>query len=495
MSAEIKANRIEGVIVEPFIEGALVGSQGTRRVDVTNPSDGTRCLSIPAGTEFDVDRAVTSARRSFDDGRWSAAPPSLKKSALSRFAELIVQNAGQLDTMDAEEMGKPIGERFGGALAAAGLVRFYAEAVDKINGKVYSSDNRALVAQRQVPRGVIAAIVPWNFPTAVAVLKVAPALAAGNSVVLKPSELASRSSILLAQLAVQAGIPSGVLNVVPGLGETVGRALGLHRDVDMIAFTGSTGVGKMILQYAGQSNMKVVQAECGGKSPHIVFADCDDLDAVSDSIAKSLLVNQGQVCSVGSRLLIHHSVEDRVLERIALRFGEVVIGNALDGKTTFGPLVSEKQCNRVLKYIDGARSEGARLFSGGRRVRQESGGCFVEPTLFSGVSPGAQISQEEVFGPVLAAIPFRSEEEAISIANGTMYGLSAYVWTSNMSTGLRVADKIQSSVKLNAAVPTGEGPGYAVSSEPHKQSGFGAEGGMAGMETYLRRKRVWISHA
>lgn len=495
MRSTIRENETENVVIGPFIDGLIVESQDTGRVDVTNPSDGKKCLTIPAGSDTDVNRAVESARRAFHDGRWSGAAPSFKKSALIRFAELIERNADRLDVLDAVEMGKPVGERFGSATSAAGLVRFYAEAVDKIRGDVFSSDARAFVAQRQVPRGVVAAVVPWNFPTAVAVLKIAPALAAGNTVVLKPSELASRSSMLLAELAVQAGVPKGVLNVVPGLGETVGRALGLHKDVDMIAFTGSTSVGKLMLQYSGQSNMKVVQAECGGKSPHIVFGECDDIDLVSDAIAKSLLVNQGQVCSVGSRLLVHRSIENRVLERIARRFSQIVIGDALDKNTTFGPLVSATQCERVLRHIDTAKTEGAKLVVGGRRVRKESGGFFVEPTLLSGVSPAARISQEEVFGPVLASICFDSEEEMVNIANGTMYGLSAYVWTSNMSIGMRVANRLSSSVRLNAALPMGEGPGYAASSEPYKQSGIGVEGGIAGMETYMRRKRIWINHA
>jgi acyl-CoA reductase-like NAD-dependent aldehyde dehydrogenase len=342
---------------------------------------------------------------------------------------------------------------------------------------------------------VIAAIVPWNFPTANAVLKVAPALAAGNCVILKPSEYSSRSAIRLAQLACEAGVPAGTFNVVVGIGETVGKALGLHQGVDMVAFTGSTAVGKRMLQYAGDSNMKVVQAETGGKSPHIVFADGVSLDQASGFIAWFLLTNQGQICSVGSRLLVHRSIEDAMLEGLRALVTQIVMGDARDPKTTFGPIVSAKQCQRVMHYIDSAQDEGAQLVVGGRQVLKESGGYFVEPTIFRNVSPNARIAQEEIFGPVLSVITFEEEAEAIQIANGTKYGLGAYVWTASLSTGMRMAKGIKSTVLINAAAPSGEGAGHASSWEPVGESGVGTESGVAGMESYLRRQLVWINHA
>jgi acyl-CoA reductase-like NAD-dependent aldehyde dehydrogenase len=481
--------------VAPFIEGALTRSASEATVDVVNPSTGLCLMSIPAGCDEDVDRAVASARRAFEDGRWGEAPPSFRKEMLHRWADLVAEESRALDALDAGEMGKPVGEARFNAAGAAEHLRFYAEAVDKVRGDVLSSDKASFVAQRRVPRGVVAAVVPWNFPTYVAVLKLAPALAAGNCVVLKPSELSSRSAKRLAQLAIQAGLPPGVLNVVPGLGETVGRALGLHRDVDMLTFTGSTDVGKLMLQYAGQSNMKVVMAECGGKSPHIVFDDGVDLDGASEWIARSLLLNQGQVCSVGSRLLVPRSIEPVLRQKITAHLEGIVIGDALDAKTTFGPVVSAKQCERVMQYIETARSDGAQLVTGGDRVLRETGGYFVEPTVFTHVSPNARIAQEEIFGPVLSLIPFEDEAEAIRIANGTRYGLSAYVWTANLSTGMRMAKAIRSTVFVNAAAPRGEGPGHAFSSEPAGQSGIGIEGGLAGMESYLRRQLIWINHA
>jgi acyl-CoA reductase-like NAD-dependent aldehyde dehydrogenase len=481
--------------VAPFFDGTLSESESETSVEVTNPSNGQRCLSIPAGCEADADRAVASARSAFDDGRWSEAPPSFRKKTLHRLADLIAADAATLDALDAGEMGKPVRLTLGNAAAASGLMRFFAEAIDKVMGDVYASDKSSFVAQRRVPRGVVAAVVPWNFPTYLTLTKIAPALAAGNCVVLKPSELSSRSAIRLAHLALQAGLPPGVLNVVPGLGETVGRTLGLHMNVDMLTFTGSTEVGKWMLQYSGQSNMKVVMAECGGKSPHIVFADGVDLDVASESIAGSLLTNQGQICSLGSRLLVQRSVETAMLERITARLGQIVMGDALDPNTTFGPLASAKQCARVMQFIESAQADGAQLVSGGRRALPQSGGYFVEPTVFRGVAPTARIAQEEIFGPVLSVIPFGDEAEAIRIANDTMYGLMAYVWTPNISTAMRMAKGIRASVRVNAAAPIGEGSGHAASQEPAGQSGIGTEGGLAGMESYMRRQRVWINHA
>lgn len=479
----------------PFVNGTPRRSGSDATVGVRNPSNGQPLFDIPAGCDSDADQAVESAREAFEDGRWSETAPSVKKAVLSRFADLIRAQAATLDTLDAQEMGKPVATAFANAASAANLMGFCAEAVDKTVGDVYASDRASLVLQRRVPRGVVAAIVPWNFPTSNAVLKLAPALAAGNSVVLKPSELASCSALRLAHLAQQAGLPDGVLNVVPGLGATVGRALGLHSEVDMVAFTGSTEVGKQMLQYAGQSNMKVVQAECGGKSPQIVFADGVDLDAASASIAGFLLTNQGQICSVGSRVLVHRSIESVVLEKITSQMSRIVMGDARNPQTTFGPIASAKQCERVMRYIEWGEADGATRVTGGRRVLPESGGYFIEPTVFRNVSPNAKIAQEEIFGPVLSVIPFDDEDHALRLANGTRYGLSAYVWTANLSTGMRVAKALRSLVLVNATAPAGEGAGHAASWEPSGLSGLGPEGGVVGMESYMRRQLIWFTHS
>ena len=337
---------------------------------------------------------MQAARKAFEDGRWSDAAPSFRKKVLHRFADLIAEHAAELDALDAGEMGKPVGQLMGSAARAAGCVRFYAEAIDKIAGEVYGSDKNDLVLQRRVPRGVVGAITPWNFPVYVALFKIAPALAAGNCCVIKPSEWSSRSAIRLAQLAIEAGVPGGVLNVVPGVGETVGRALGLHNDVDMISFTGSTVVGKLMLQYAGQSNMKVVMTETGGKSPQIVFADGIDLDVAAASIASFLVTNAGQICTVGSRLLVQRSAEAALIDKIQSRLQKIVMGDALDPKTTFGPLVSAKQHARVLRYIENAPADGAQLVMGGKPALGQSGGYFVEPTLFRNVAPKSALAQD-----------------------------------------------------------------------------------------------------
>jgi acyl-CoA reductase-like NAD-dependent aldehyde dehydrogenase len=480
--------------VSVFLDGMPAESSSDARVEVINPSTGRYLLSIPAGCEADVDRAVASARRAFNGGDWSEGPPSFRKAALNRLSDLIAAHATELDALDAGEMGKPVSESRANAAAASRVTRFYAEAVDKLTGDVYASDRNSFVTQRRVPRGVVAAVVPWNFPTSNAVIKLSPALAAGNSVVLKPSELSSRSAFLLAHLAINAGVPPGVLNVVPGYGETVGRALGLHADVDMLAFTGSTEVGKWMLQYAGQSNLKVIMAECGGKSPQIVFSDTDDLDAASDSIASMLLINQGQLCSVGSRILVQRSIEMALLDKVVGRLKQIVMGDALDPTTSFGPLASAQQCARVMRYIESAHEDGAQLVVGGRRSMLETGGYFIEPTVFRGVSPGFRIAREEVFGPVLAVTAFDTEAEAIRIANDTIYGLIAYVWTTDLSRSMRMAKALRSSVVINGVVPSGEGAGRAASFEPARQSGMGTEGGIAGMESYLRRQVIWINH-
>lgn len=482
-------------VVAPFIDGRLSQSLSDASIPVVNPSNGQPLATIPAGCEADVDHAVISSRHAFDDGRWSEVPPSVRKRVLHGFADLIAENSAALDALDAGEMGKPVSETFSNAAASAGLMRFYAESLDKINGSVFSSDKTSLVVHRREPRGVVAAVVPWNFPTFVIVLKLAPALAAGNCVILKPSELASRSAMLLADLAIKAGLPPGVLNVVPGVGETVGRALGLHMNVDMVSFTGSSEVGKLMLQYAGQSNMKVVMAECGGKSPQIVFDDGVDLDAAADAIAKLIMVNQGQLCGTGSRLLVQRSIESKMVERVVANFKRIAMGDALDPKTTFGPLASAQQCARVERYIQSARPDGAELVVGGRRVLTDTGGYFVEPTLFRNVPLTARIAREEIFGPVLSVIPFADEAEAIRIANGTMYGLLGFVWTADLSTGMRMAKSIRSPVFVNGAAPSGEGVGHGISLEPFGQSGVGPEGGLPGMESYLRRHFICFNHA
>lgn len=484
----------EATVLQHLVDGRPASSRSERAITVRNPSNGAVELQLPEGTLADVDRAVASARRAYEAGHWSDAAPSFRKRVLHRVADLIEAHGTELDALDAREMGKPVALGLFNAAASAALVRFCAEAVDKITGEVYASDRGSFVTQRKVPRGVVAALASWNFPTYLAALKAAPALAAGNAVVLKPSEYASRSGLRFGELALEAGLPPGVLNVTPGLGPTIGAGLARHHDVDMVTFTGSTSVGKLLLQYAGQSNMKVVLAECGGKSPQVVFDDGVDLAAAADAIARSVLNNSGQVCSMGARLLVHEAVEAEVLARVRERFGQIVMGDALDPATTFGPVANAHQHARILTHVSEAATEGAEVVAGGRPALVESGGCFVEPTVLRRVRPESRIAQEEVFGPVLVVMSFRDEREAARLANSTVFGLAGTVWTKDLSRGLRMAKALKSSVAINAAAPSGEGAGRASSSEPHGESGVGVEGGLAGIESYLRRQRIAFNH-
>ncbi|GAA4107231.1 aldehyde dehydrogenase family protein [Aminobacter aganoensis] len=472
------------------IDGNREDSASDQTIEVVNPSNGRRLTEIPAGSEKDVDRAVSAARRTFESGKWSSTAAADRKAVLTQLADLIVRDASDLDAIDAAEMGKPVSTWRFNARAAADHCRFYAEATDKITGVVLPTDGSSYHALRPVPRGVVGAITPWNFPTYNAVMKIAPALAAGNSLVLKPSELSSFSALRLAQLASEAGVPPGVFNVVLGSGGVVGKALALHNDVDMITFTGSTAVGKLMLQYSGLSNMKNVLAECGGKCPQIVFDDGVDLDAAADFIALYLLTNQGQVCSAGTRLLVQKSIEQSLLSRLASRFGAIRPGMALDPETTFGPLVSRTQLEKVIEKIRSGHESGAELVLGGGRLLTDTGGFYLEPTIFRMVPPSANIAQDEIFGPVLSVSTFETANQAAQLANGTRYGLNAYVWTASMATGMQMAESIRSTVSVRSGVSRGRGAGHAGTGEPIGDSGIGAEGGLVGLSSYLRHHSV-----
>lgn len=480
--------------IRPFINGRFEDSRSASQVVNYSPYTGTALYSFLAGSTDDVDRAVTAARVAFDDGRWSEAPPSFRQRVLLRFADLVERHAVELDCMDAREMGKPVSVAFCNSAMSAAFLRFCAEAVDKMSGDVLVSDVKSYISQRRVPCGVVGAIASWNFPAFVALLKVAPALAAGNTVVLKPSEISPSSALQLAQLAVEAGIPEGVLNVVPGIGADVGKPLSLHGDVDLISFTGSTPVGKQILAAAGQSNLKRVVLECGGKSPQIVFDDGVRLEVVASAIAASILRNQGQVCSAGTRVLVQKSLERRLLDALAARFQDVKVGDPLDPQTTFGPLATRSQLVRVKGAIEEAMSAGATLEVGGTEPYPHHDGYFVRPTLFSKVDHRMPVAREEIFGPVLAVTSFDSAADAVRMANSTDFGLSATIWTKQLQTGLSVAKKVRCTVSVNTGEYSGEGARFASTSEPAGQSGFGAEGGIAGIQSYQRRQTISIFH-
>lgn len=473
-----------------FIDGRRVDAKSGQTFAAINPATGKTIVEVAAGDTADVDAAVASARRAFESGSWSRRAPSDRKKVLQRFSELMLQHGDEIALLDSLSMGKTISDaRNIEVPVSANCIAWYGEAIDKVYDEVAPTGGDALATITREPIGVVAAVVPWNFPTLMTCWKLGPALAAGNSVVLKPAEQSPLSALLLAELALEAGIPAGVFNVVTGFGETAGRALGLHRDVDAVTFTGSTEVGKLFLGYAAQSNMKRVSLECGGKSPHIVMADCPDLDEAASAAAFGIFFNQGEVCNAGSRLIVEKSIKDEFLEKVIAISKTLQPGDPLDPQSKLGAIVSKSQMERVLKYIDIGREEGARVVLGGNRVRTESGGYFVEPTIFDGVNNSMRIAQEEIFGPALATLTFSGADEALKIANETIYGLGAAVWSSNIDTALSMSRGLKAGVvwvncfdEGNITVPFGG----------VKQSGFGRDKSLHAIEKYTDLKTTWI---
>jgi acyl-CoA reductase-like NAD-dependent aldehyde dehydrogenase len=473
-----------------FIGGRYVDSISGATFARVNPATGQPLAQVAAGDTRDIDAAVAAARKAFDSGAWAKQKPASRKKVLQKFADLILANHEELALLETLDTGKPIRDSLNVDIpATAHCIRWYAEAVDKIYDEVAPTGQDVLAMITREPLGVVGAIVPWNFPLIMAAWKIGPILAAGNSLVLKPSEKSPLSAIRIAELASEAGIPDGVFNVVPGLGMPAGKALALHMDVDGIAFTGSTATGRSIMQYAGQSNLKRVSLECGGKSPNIVLADYADLDRAATAAAFAIFFNQGEMCSAGSRLLVQAEIKDAFLEKVQNVGRSLVPGDPLDPETKLGALVDEGQMKRVLSYIESGRREGADIRLGGKRVREESGGYYVEPTVFDGVHPKMQIAREEIFGPVLATLTFKTVDEAIRIANDVIYGLAAAVWTSDVTTAHRVARALRAGVVY---VNCYDADDITVPFGGFKQSGIGRDKSLHAFDKYTELKTTWI---
>ena len=457
---------------------------------VLSPLNGRALTTTAAASAADVARAVASARAAFESGVWSRMPPAGRKAILNRLADLIDQNSLELAVLGVRDNGTDIAMALKAEPgSAAGTFRYYAEAIDKVYGEIAPTAETFLALIHREPVGVVAAIVPWNFPLMIGAWKIAPALAAGNSIVLKPAETASLSLMKLADLALQAGVPPGVFNVVTGPGRVTGEALALSMDVDVMVFTGSGPTGRRLLEYAARSNLKRCYLELGGKSPNVVFADAPDLATAAKAAATAIFRNAGQVCVAGSRLLVEATVHDEFVSMLAKTAENMLVGDPLNLATQIGAVNSETQLAGNLGYVADALTQGGQIVSGGQRALVETGGYFMQPTVVTGVQPHHRLFREEVFGPVLAVTPFTDDADALRLANATDFGLAAGVWTSNLSRAHRMVRGIRAGV---VHVNTYGGADGTVPLGGVRQSGNGHDKSLHALDKYTDLKTAWI---
>lgn len=484
-----RANELR-FIDKAIIDGQQVASLSGATFASINPATGQLLAQVAACDNADVDLAVKAARRSFEAGSWSRIAPRERQAVLLRLAELILEHREEFALLDSLNMGKPVMDAYNiDVPGAAGVLRWYAESVDKIYDQVAPTAPNALATITREPLGVVAAVVPWNFPLDMAIWKLAPALAAGNSVILKPAEQSPFSALRLAELALQAGIPAGVFNVVPGLGEQAGKALGLHMDIDCLAFTGSTEVGKYFMGYAAQSNLKQVWLECGGKSANLVFADCQDLALAAEKAAFGIFFNQGEICSANSRLLVERCIHDQFVALVKEKAAYWMPGDPLDPASHAGAIVETRQTERVMQFIRNAQADGATLVCGGEQLSFNGSHNFVSPTIFTNVEANSRLARDEVFGPVLAVLPFDTEEQAVALANDSIYGLAASVWSDDLNRAHRVAKQLHAGT---VSVNTVDALDPVTPFGGAKQSGFGRDLSLHAFDKYTHLKTTWF---
>ena len=467
-----------------------VSSKSGKTQSIISPIDGKIISELQVANNLDVNEAVLSAREVFDKGHWSNMPPLNRKKIMLKIAEIIEERILELTVLGVRDNGT----EFNMALkaepgSAAGTFRYYAEAIDKIYGEISNTSSDFIGLIQKEPVGVVAAIVPWNFPLMIGAWKIAPALAMGNSVIIKPSEAASLSILKLGEICLEAGLPPGTLNIVTGNGKQTGQALARHMDVDVLTFTGSGNTGRQLLEYSAQSNMKRIYQELGGKSPNIIFADTENLEEAAKVSTMGIFRNSGEVCVAGSRLLVEDKIHNEFLKLVSEYSQKLKIGDPLEIENDVGAINSLSQLQSDLGFVEKAKSEGGNIEIGGNRILESSGGFYMEPTIISSVKQDTEVFQSEVFGPILTVTAFSNEDEAIKLANGTAFGLASGIWTSNLSRAHKMVKKIKAGTVF---VNTYGGSDNTIPLTGVKQSGNGSDKSLHALDKFTDLKSVWM---